>query len=77
MNGNGAKLLPRWHKATRAKMDKLTTVILVINPELGWDNIVSVYDANFITMEEVEAHYGKELYGFVTRELHTKIEIDD
>lgn len=34
-------------------------VIVVTHVELGWDCVVAVYNANDISREELEEHYGK------------------
>jgi hypothetical protein len=49
------------------------TVYLVINPELGWDNVYRVYDADVITVEELEEFYPENEYVILEKTIHTSI----
>ncbi len=53
----------------------MITVFIVTNPELGWDCIVDVFDANEITLEQVREVYPKK-YGYFVFERVAATEIE-
>lgn len=48
-------------------------VYLVINPELGWDNVCRAYTDDTITIEELLVKYPEDEYIIVEKTLHTSI----
>lgn len=38
------------------------SVFIVICPELGWDNVVGVYDPDYVTFEELRDAFPEEYY---------------
>lgn len=49
-------------------------VYIVVSLDSGWDNIVCVYDASKITLEEVQEEYsGEDGYIVFEHQVHNKL----
>lgn len=50
------------------------TVYVVQYLELGWDNVIGVFDANEVSIEELQEVYSGKYYVITDRTLATSIE---
>jgi hypothetical protein len=51
------------------------TVYIVINPELGWDNVVGIFDPDHITREQLEAEFPEDDYELDERTVYTSVDM--
>ena len=52
----------------------LKTVYVVTNSELGWDNVIAVFDADMFTKEEVQRTFNSK-YDYVDeKDIETSLE---